>query len=175
MAGVMAGDTSLGELAYALVRAIRPAVVIETGVATGVTSAHVLAALADNDHGVLESIDLPPGDLVGTGLVGDAVPDELRSRWRYHWSTARRRLPALLEAHRGRGPRLFIHDSDHSYENMRWELETAWRALEPGDWVMADDVDLHDAFNDFAAAAAGSAPWVVAQEAKPGSTGMLRR
>src|SRR5262249_30987585 len=51
----MDADTSLGELAYAIARMLRPDVVIETGVARGITSAFVLAALEDNSHGRLES------------------------------------------------------------------------------------------------------------------------
>ena len=50
----MSGDSALGRFVYAVVRASRPDVVIETGVATGVTSAHILAALADNEHGELQ-------------------------------------------------------------------------------------------------------------------------
>ena len=38
---------------------MRPDVVVETGVAHGVTSRIVLEALGQNDHGYLWSIDLP--------------------------------------------------------------------------------------------------------------------
>ena len=70
----VAGDADIAELLYGLVRALRPEVVVETGVATGVTSAYLLAALADNDAGELQSIDLPSADLVRAELVGCAVP-----------------------------------------------------------------------------------------------------
>lgn len=169
----MAADTSLGELLYGLVRALRPNTVVETGVATGVTSAYVLAALADNGVGRLHSIDLPLTDYVVLGLVGVSVPIKLRDRWIYHWGTARRLLPRVLAGtHVEAG--LFIHDSDHSYANMRWELQTAWDALPSGSWFVADDANHHSAFEDFAAAV-GVQPVYVAQESKPDCAGLLRK
>jgi predicted O-methyltransferase YrrM len=169
----LAGDSSLGELAYGIVRALRPDVVVETGVATGVTSAYVLAGLADNEAGQLHSIDLPPTSLVTAGLVAAAVPTELRDRWVYHWGSARRLLPPILRSH-GDQMKLFIHDSDHRYPNMLWELQRAWEGLGPNGWLIADDVHLHTAFDDFAAAV-GAQPLYVLQAAKAGCTGLLSK
>jgi hypothetical protein len=168
----LAGDASLGELIYALVRATRPDAVIETGVATGVTSAFALAALEDNAHGELHSVDLPPGALVARGLVGSGIPPTLRHRWRARWGDARRLVPRMLEQTGGR--RVFVHDSDHGYEAMRGELECAWQALRAGDWIVADDVELHDAFIDVAIAH-GAVPYVIAQKDKRSCTGLMRR
>jgi hypothetical protein len=168
----LAGDPSLGELIYALVRATRPDAVIETGVATGVTSAFALAALEDNGHGELHSVDLPPGALVARGLVGSGIPPTLRHRWRPRWGDARRLLPRVLEQTGGR--RVFVHDSDHGYQAMRGELECAWRAFGSGDWIVADDVDLHDAFLDVAIAH-DAVPYVIAQKDKPSCTGLMQR
>jgi predicted O-methyltransferase YrrM len=167
----LAGDTSLGELAYSVVRTIRPVVVIETGVAQGTTSAYVLAGLEDNGSGALHSIDLPPAELVASDRVGAAIPPDLRARWTYHWGDSRRLLPKVLQRTRG-GRRLFIHDSDHSYGGMRWELEQAWTALGSGDVIMADDVHLHGAFADVAASV-GVEPRFFTQQDKAGSTGLL--
>jgi hypothetical protein len=172
LARQLAGDQSLGELIYALVRAVRPDAVIETGVATGVTSAFALAALEDNGHGELHSVDLPPGPLVVRGLVGSGIPRALRHRWRPRWGDARRLVPRVLDETGGR--RVFVHDSDHGYRAMHGELESAWQAFGSGDWIVADDVDLHDAFIDVAAAH-GAVPYVIAQKNKPSCTGLMRR
>jgi hypothetical protein len=172
MARQLAGDHSLGELVYALVRAARPDAVIETGVATGVTSAFALAALEDNGHGELHSVDLPPAGLVARGLVGARIPRWLRHRWRPRWGDARRLVPRVLQETGGR--RVFIHDSDHGYAAMRAELECAWGAFAPGDWIVADDVDLHDAFLDVAAGH-GARAYVIRQKDKRSCTGVLRR
>ena len=172
MAQQFAGDTTLGELVYALVRAARPDHVIETGVATGVTSAFALAALEDNGHGELHSVDLPPAALVARGLVGSRIPPSLRHRWRPRWGDARRLVPRLLRQTAGR--RVFIHDADHGYDAMRGELESAWLAFGPGDWIVADDVDLHDAFLDVAAGH-DAAAYVIGQRDKRSCTGLMPR
>lgn len=169
----LAGDPSLGEVCYGLVRALRPSMVVETGVAMGVTSAYVLAALADNDFGELHSIDLSPTCLVLNERVGAAIPPELRNRWRLHPGSSRRLLPRVLRQAAG-SMGIFIHDSDHRYGPMRWELEQAWAALASGGWLVADDVDFHTAFQDVAATI-GVEPLYVVQPAKQGCTGLLHK
>jgi len=49
-----------GLVLYGLVRALRPKYVVETGIATGVSTSFVCAALIENGFGNLYSIDLPP-------------------------------------------------------------------------------------------------------------------
>jgi hypothetical protein len=146
----MDADTSLGELAYAIARVLKPDVVVETGVARGITSAFVLAALEDNGHGRLESIDLPPPRMVEDELVSTAIPHSLRARWKYHWGSSRRLLPKVFRGTARAQRRMFIHDSDHSYAHMRWELETAYAALSPGDVILCDDANFNNAFADAA-------------------------
>jgi methyltransferase family protein len=46
---------------------------------------------------------------------------------------------------------LFLHDSDHSYENMVFEFEQALPRLVPGGVLMSDDTHLHPAWDDFCA------------------------
>jgi predicted O-methyltransferase YrrM len=169
----MAGDSTLGELAYSFTRALRPALVVETGVSIGLTSAYILAAMADNELGELHSIDIPPPRMVAEKLVGSAVPPDLRDRWHYHWGSARRLLPRILSAQPG-GRRIFLHDSEHSYRNMRWELVTAWGALAPGDVILCDDANFHAAFVD-AARSVGGRPHLIGQSEKGGLTGLLVR
>jgi methyltransferase family protein len=172
-AGNFPADPGLAELLYALVRAVRPKAVIETGVATGFTTAHILAGLSDNGGGQLDSIDLPPAPLVAEGLVGSAIPPDLRERWRYHWGSSRRHLPRILAKTTG-SRRIFVHDSDHSYRNMRWELECAVAALRGGDWLVADDVHLHGAFSE-AGSTSGARVSYVEQATKPdGLTGIMQ-
>ena len=166
----MGGDSSLGEIVYRVVRATRPDTVVETGVATGVTSAYALAALADNGEGELHSIDLPPTDMLERGTVGAAVPPALKERWIYHWGSARRLLPRVL-ADTG-GCHVFVHDSDHSYEHLTWELRTAWGSLAPGGVIVCDDVDYHTGFVDVATEVGGDYV-LVRQAEKAGTTGLL--
>ncbi len=76
------GDPALVRAAWCLTRHLQPEVVVETGVARGLTTAAVLRALAANGTGHLWSIDLPP--LAESGLSSEtaaAVGLAERSRW----------------------------------------------------------------------------------------------
>jgi predicted O-methyltransferase YrrM len=168
----MAGDSMLGQLVYGVARATRPDTIIETGVATGVTSAYLLAALEDNSHGDLHSVDLPPTDMIAAGHVGAAIPRDLRHRWTYHWGASRRLLPKLLNGRPGR--LMFVHDSDHSYHNMAWEIRSVWQAMRTSGVIVCDDVHLNSAFVD-TARALGGRPRLVRQAEKGGTTGLLIR
>jgi predicted O-methyltransferase YrrM len=138
------GDTLLGRLCYAVARSIRPKTVIETGVCYGVTSACVLAALEVNEQGHLYSIDLPPLGKNGDDYVGWLVPNELQHRWTLRRGTSRRLLGPLVEE---LGPiDLFVHDSLHTYKNMKKEFENAWPALRPGGILISDDIEGNAAF-----------------------------
>ena len=136
---------------YAVVRAIKPGVIVETGVASGLSSAHILRALAANGTGTLHSIDLPnvqQGSVLPKGRTsGWIVPDALRGRWKLHIGDTRKLLPELLGTldHLD----IFLHDSDHSYEAMSFEFEQAFPRLEYGGLLMSDDTHLHSAWDDF--------------------------
>jgi predicted O-methyltransferase YrrM len=139
-------------LQYAAIRALRPEVVVETGVASGVSSAYVLLALRNNQQGKLHSIEigdtsyLPPGKTPGW-----IVPNGLRDRWEIHFGDSRTLLPELLEQLGTVG--VFIHDSLHTYEHMRFEFERAYPHIRPGGLLLADDASWNPAFLEFAQAA----------------------
>ena len=112
-------EISLARAAWCTVLHQRPSVVVETGVARGVTSRIVLEALNRNDLGHLWSIDLP--HLFEKNLhaqTGAAVPDSYRRRWTYIEGSSRRRLPSLLRSLVQVD--LFIHDSLHTARNTRF-------------------------------------------------------
>jgi predicted O-methyltransferase YrrM len=139
-------NPGLGQFCYAIARAARPDIIIETGVAFGVTSAFFLKALQINGKGVLHSIDLPPL-ATETDKVGIFVPPDLKSQWQLHRGKSRRLLPPLLA---DLPPiDLFLHDSLHTYRNMRFEYEVVWPALKPGGILLSDDVALNRAFETF--------------------------
>lgn len=161
-----------GALLYGLVRVLRPATVVETGTASGISTTYLLAALERNGAGRLTSIDLPfeagvglevrpiiPGtaiDLYDSSPVpegkesGWAVPDELRGRWELRLGDSRTLLPDALEE---LGEiQVFFHDSLHSREHMLFEFEAAWPHLARRGVLIADDVfqRKHDALPAFA-------------------------
>jgi hypothetical protein len=138
------GDSLLGRFCYAACRALKPKAVMETGVCYGVTSSYLLQALKENGSGALHSIDLPPLGKNGDDYVGWLVPNELRNPWTLHRGTSGRLLPPLL-AELGQID-LFIHDSLHTYGNMKMEFTAAWAALGAGGLLISDDVEGNRAF-----------------------------
>jgi Methyltransferase domain len=135
---------SLAQLCYALCRALRPPAVLETGVAYGVTSAFIATALALNGDGELHSVDRAPLRPGVEGYIGALVPDQLRSRWTLHRGTSRRLLPRLLPEIEGLS--LFVHDSQHTYRNVSWELRTVTPHLTRPAAVLVDDASGNCAF-----------------------------
>lgn len=142
------GDRLLTSTCYALARVLRPRIAVETGVCYGVTSSYLLQALSENGSGALHSIDLPPLVKNEHGYVGWLIPEGLRERWTLHRGTSRRLLLPLL---RELGEiDLFVHDSLHTYRNMKLEFATAWRALRGGGVLIADDIEGNRAFLELA-------------------------
>jgi hypothetical protein len=142
------GDSSLCRAAWCVVRHARPEVVIETGVAHGVTSRVVLEALLRNDFGHLWSIDLPfPFDHRLHGETGLAVTDDCRQRWSYLEGSSRQRLPQLVSqlGH----VEMFIHDSLHTARNTVFEMEQVAPAMPPGGVMLVDDIKMHRGFAIF--------------------------
>jgi predicted O-methyltransferase YrrM len=132
-----------GEALYCSVKILRPEVVLETGVSAGVSSSYLLKAMSDLSFGELHSIDLP-----GEVESGVLIPQELRKRWRLNVGTSRDLLLPCLE--RLGKVDVFFHDSDHSYENMRFEMQTAWPFIKRGGLLLADDADSNSAFDETA-------------------------
>jgi hypothetical protein len=128
---------------------VRPEVVIETGVAHGITSRVVLEALRRNDLGHLWSIDLPfPFDHQLHAETGAAVTDVCRLRWSYLEGSSRQRLPPLITevGH----AEMFIHDSLHTSRNTVFEMEQAASAMPVGGVMLIDDIGGHGGFAIFA-------------------------
>jgi predicted O-methyltransferase YrrM len=144
-----------GKFLYFIVRLAKPAVMIETGVAHGVSSWTILNAMNRNGVGKLYSIDLPDHDLQSYNPVniqqssGWVVPDALKSRWDLRLGTSTDLLPGLLKE---AGPvDLFFHDSDHSYSNMKFEFNTVLPFLKKPGLIVSDDVHKNTSFDEFVA------------------------
>jgi len=173
-----AGD-AMGLLYYLLVRVIQPKCILETGVASGFSSAVILLALEANGIGELISIDYPayaetlrqirfdlthyPWGLNRSSVkrlaryvigrkpfipkgrnAGWIVPEGLRERWRLLEGMSQAHLPHINST-----PEIFIHDSDHSAVNMRYELDWAAQNVRPGGVVLCDNIELSDAWTEF--------------------------
>ncbi len=153
----------MGIILYALVRILKPDVVLETGVASGISSAYILSALEENKKGKLISIDLPYQEdkqrflnYIQAGVKtfipkeekpGWLIPEDLKKKWQLVLGRSSEKLPIILKEL----PRIdiFIHDSEHSYENMIWEFQTVWPRLRKDGLLISHDVKRNRAFDDF--------------------------
>ena len=127
---------------YSLVRAFRPEVVVETGVANGESTSVILSALAKNGRGSLTSIDVSRD-------VGSLIPTELKRLWNLviltepHDRSLRKALADL-----GRLD-VFLHDSCHEYRWQTLEFESAYEKMGQEGYLLSDDIDWSYAFIDF--------------------------
>jgi predicted O-methyltransferase YrrM len=142
-----------GPLLYFLVRFTNPGIVVETGVASGISSTFILLSLRQNGLGRLVSIDLPNTDpdaqIPENQKSGWIVPDKLRHAWELRIGDSRTLLPEVLQENGTID--LFLHDSLHTYEHMIWEYRESWPALRPQGFLVSDDVVSNAAFSDFCA------------------------
>ncbi len=134
-------ESRTGLALYLVVRLLQPACVVETGVADGLSSAIILAALRRNGKGELHSLDI--ADDVGV-LVDD------REGWELHVAggspeAALRELVAHVPP-----IEMFFHDADHRFLNQLFEYETVARVAAPGALIASDDVNFSYAFDTFA-------------------------
>lgn len=132
---------------FALVRLARPRKIVESGVASGVSSAFILMGLKANSAGKLHSIDLPVGRqkdhgneswAIPAGLSsGWAVPSSLRRGWDLRKGKSEDLLAPLLEE-LGEVD-LYCHDSPVDAKHFEFEMNTLRSHLKPGSLVVADN------------------------------------
>lgn len=137
------------ELLYVIVRLNKPSDIIETGVYDGLSSAYILAALDANAGGRLHSVDVNdpshvPNDIDATD-AGWLVPDWLCDRWLLTYGDARNELPGVID---DASPDIFLHDSLHTPEQMRFEFETALEAMASGTLLMTDNSRFNGVFRE---------------------------
>lgn len=149
---------------YVICRVAKPVTVVETGVATGVSTTYILKALERNNKGELYSIDMPHYEeilakkihgylpksirsLPKEKVVGWLVPDKLKHRWHLDVGLTKDLLPRLCESLGDIS--IFLHDSEHTYENMYFEYTTVWPHLAKNGYLLSDDTWWNNSFSDF--------------------------
>lgn len=155
------GDLRFHSLSlYCIIRAAKPSLMIETGVAQGKSSALALLAMHHNNKGKLISIDYPNpvGALLPDGAVtstegkevGWLVPLYLRERWDLRLGDAKQLLPKVLKLKTNNKVDIFFHDSLHTYEHAMFEFETAVKHIKKG-IMICDNIELGvgEAFHEY--------------------------
>jgi methyltransferase family protein len=135
---------------YVITRTCHPMHVVETGVSSGVSSAHFLAGLRRNRRGALHSVDLPqpqtgptlsPGESIVSVPPGRssgwAIPEPYLTGWDLRLGPSQELLPPLVATLPSVD--VFLHDSHHTPRHLTFELETIRSKLKPGSIVLADN------------------------------------
>ena len=134
-------ELETGLFVYAATRLLRPANVVETGVADGRSSFFFLAALERNGSGLLHSFDINPE---AGGLIG------AHEQWRLAIMDHEEPEISFIESlERLTTVDLFFHDSDHRYLGQLFEYEQVWPQMAADGLFASDDVECSKAFIDF--------------------------
>lgn len=161
IAHIMCQDSNLGGwidilnscFLYIVIRHVKPAIVIETGVGPGGSSSFILKALDDNKKGILYSIDLPGNDaLVYPKLgknfnihtpqgwkVGWLIPEWFKYRHKLIIGDSSTELPRLLNKINSKID-IFLHDSLHTDEHILMEFKAILPFLNDRSILLCDDV-----------------------------------
>jgi predicted O-methyltransferase YrrM len=128
---------------YALVRALKPAVTVETGTAAGAAALYMLRAFELNGGGRLFSIDAS----ADRTNVGSLIPAGLRHRVEFFAGDS----IAVLHDELGDlgAVDLFLHDSRHRYDHMTAEFEWALAHCSGRSVLASHDVLMGNAWAHF--------------------------
>ncbi len=124
-------EIGLASFLHAYVIQYKPKVVIETGVANGITTNVIMHALAQVG-GTLHSFDVDPK----TENVYHGPGD-----WKFHLLTGEFERDLKRQISEIGDVNLWIHDSNHGYQWQSFEYELARKTLSPGVLLVSDDID----------------------------------
>jgi predicted O-methyltransferase YrrM len=167
----ISGDS--GPLLYNLCKFVKPEIIIETGVAYGVSSSYILQALNENNKGKLISIDSIFRPWQSKKMIGAAIPKNLLDRWELKIGTSEKMLNEIFSKFPSID--IFLHDSLHTYKNMSLEFKKSWPFINSGGFLLSDDVLNNNAFSDFYTSIKKE-PIIMIQDKKPVSyLGILKK
>jgi Methyltransferase domain len=130
---------------YAIARALKPEVIVETGIHAGLGSALLLQAVATNIReghpGQVISVDIDP-------RAGWLVDNALRLYWRPVYGST---FDVLVPALDGLSVGMIVHDSEHTYECESFEFAAAVRHAAPTIALISDNAHATSALRDVCA------------------------
>lgn len=136
-------ELELFSLLYVLVKSKKPQLLVETGVANGVSTSAIMSALdEDNSSGSLNSFDVLPE--TKEAYLG-------KGKWNFHLLD-KKRTHKQLSAAVGNSPLIdiWLHDSNHGYRWQKFEYLLALSRLKEGGILISDDIDASPAWGELA-------------------------
>ncbi len=124
-------EEGLAAFLYSYVLTKRPAVIVETGVANGITTNILMKAL-EKTGGELHSFDIDPK----TQNVYHG-----KGNWSFHLLTRDHESALRNQVQEIRNIDLWIHDSNHGYSWQAFEYSLALESLVEGGVLVSDDID----------------------------------
>ena len=140
-------DKVFCRLLFSICKCIKPNLVIETGIANGFSSCYILSAMEEINKGRLISIDDIFLPWHTKEKIGSAIPEDIKKRSTIIIGNSIIELKRLIKKEMAID--IFLHDSDHTYQNMMNEFRIVWPNIKKGGFLVSDDVAEHDAFFDF--------------------------
>jgi len=132
-------ERSLCVLLYSHILTRQPKIVIETGVANGITTNVIMAAL-ERTGGELHSFDV----ISSAGMVYSGP-----GRWTFHLLKSKNLFRELrMFVRKISQVNLWLHDSNHGYTWQKFEYELALQVLGDGCCLISDDIDASPAFGE---------------------------
>ena len=123
-----------GQALYALVRALRPASVMELGTWHGASATHLLQGIKDNKYGGLICVD---SRAYGDIEIGGMIPSDLKSLALIHQTRIEQFLPRALQE--GWTYDLIFEDGMHDAEQVEFVWRHAEQLLAPGGVIVSHD------------------------------------
>ena len=136
-------ELELFSLLYVLVKSKKPQLLVETGVANGISTNAIMSALEeDNSSGSLSSFDVLPE-------TKDAYTG--KGKWNFHLLDKKRTHKQLSVAV-GNSPLvdIWLHDSNHGYRWQKFEYLLALSRLKEDGVLISDDIDASPAWGELA-------------------------
>jgi len=124
-------EVGLASFLYALILGSKPKIIIETGVANGITTNIILRALEETG-GTLHSFDVDPR----TKNVYQG-----KGNWNFHLLEGDFEKDLEDQVSRVGKVDLWIHDSNHGYQWQAFEYNLGIAALNPNGLIVSDDID----------------------------------
>lgn len=131
---------------YCIIRKMKPKIVVESGVANGVSTFFILNAIIKNGVGKLYSIDINEN-------VGALLSDYERKIWNLIIVKPKRKCldktikKIIMENNMYID--IFLHDSNHTYRWQKFEYHFVFPYIAKNGFLISDDIDYSYAFLDF--------------------------